>query len=120
VPHTLIHGDFHPWNVLDSTIIDWSDAAVGNPLHDVNHYLLNVEDEQRYELLAVYSSVWGDDVAEAADACEPETYEFIAQSYAWITAALAPDDRWWFAREEERWLARASDVRAGKRPSRDT
>ena len=120
LPHTLIHGDFHPWNVLGSTIIDWSDAAVGNPLHDVNHYLLNVEEEQRYELLAAYSAAWGDDVAPAADACEAETYEFIAQSYAWITAALAPDDRWWFAGEEARWLARASDVRAGRRPSRDT
>jgi hypothetical protein len=120
LPHTLIHGDFHPWNVLGSTIIDWSDAAVANPLHDVNHYLLNVEDEQRYELLAIYSAAWGDDVAAAADACEAETYAWIAQSYAQITAALAPDDRWWFAGEESRWLARATDVRAGRRPSRDT
>lgn len=45
VPHTLIHGDFHPWNVLGTTIVDWSDAAVASPLHDVNHYLLNVPDE---------------------------------------------------------------------------
>jgi len=120
LPHTLVHGDFHPWNVLGATIVDWSDAAVSNPLHDVNHYLLNVADEQRYELLAAYSAAWGAAVAAAADACEAETYEWIAQSYAQITAALAPDDRWWFAGEEVRWLARASDVRAGRRPSRDT
>jgi Phosphotransferase enzyme family len=120
LPHTLIHGDFHPWNVLGPTIIDWSDAAVANPLHDVNHYLLNVGDEQRYDLLATYSAAWGDDVAAAADACEAETYEWIAQSYARITAALAADDRWWFADEESRWLARASDVRAGRRPNRGT
>jgi hypothetical protein len=120
LPHTLIHGDFHPWNVLGSTIVDWSDAAVANPLHDLNHYLLNVDDELRPELLAAYSAAWGGDVAAAADACEAETYEWIAQSYAQITAALAPDDRWWFANEEARWLARATDVRAGRRPSRDT
>jgi len=120
LPHTLIHGDFHPWNVLGTTIIDWSDAAVSNPLHDLNHYLLNVDDERRSELIAVYSDAYGTDVTAAADACEAETYEFIAQSYAWITAALAPDDRWWFAGEEARWLARASDVRAGRRPNRDT
>jgi hypothetical protein len=120
LPHTLVHGDFHPWNVLGATIIDWSDAAVANPLHDVNHYLLNVSDERRYELLASYSAAWGGDVAAAADACEAETYDWIAQSYAQITAALAPDDRWWFAGEEARWQTRASDVRAGRRPSRDT
>jgi Phosphotransferase enzyme family len=120
LPHTLIHGDFHPWNILGSTIIDWSDAAVANPLHDLNHYLFNVADDQRDELLEAYSEAYGVDVRDAANACEAETYEWIAQSYAQITAALAPDDRWWFAGEEARWLGWASDVRAGRRPNRDT
>jgi hypothetical protein len=120
LPHTLIHGDFHPWNVLGSTIIDWSDAAVANPLHDVNHYLFNVADDQRDALLDAYSDTYGTDVRGAANACEAETYEWIAESYAQITAALAPDDRWWFAGEEARWLGWASDVRAGRRPTRDT
>jgi len=120
LPHTLVHGDFHPGNVLGSTIIDWSDAAIANPLHDVNHYLLNVGDERRDELLAAYGDAYGADVRAAANACEAETYEYIAQSYAGITAALADDDKWWFANEEERWLGRASDVRAGRRPSRGT
>jgi len=120
LPPTLIHGDFHPGNVVGGTIIDWSDAAVANPLHDVNHYLLHVEEELRGSLIETYAESWpGVDVRAQADACEPETYEYIAQSYAQITAALAPDDRWWFADEEERWLRRASDVRAGRRPSRD-
>jgi len=120
LPHTLIHGDYHPWNVIGSTIIDWSDAAIANPLHDVNHYLLNVADEQRDELLAAYGAVYGVDVRAAANACEAETYEYIAQSYAGITAALADDDKWWFANDEARWLGWASDVRAGRRPSRGT
>jgi Ser/Thr protein kinase RdoA (MazF antagonist) len=122
LPHTLIHGDYHAGNVLGSTIIDWSDAAVANPLHDVNHYLLfNVEDEQhRDALLAAYGDAYGADVRAAANACEAETYEYIAQSYAGITAALADDDKWWFAKEEARWLGWASDVRAGRRPSRGT
>jgi hypothetical protein len=120
LPHTLVHGDFHPGNVLGSTIIDWSDAAIANPLHDVNHYLLNVGDERRDELLAAYGDAYGADVRAAADASEAETYEYIAQSYAGITAALADDDKWWFANEEARWLGRASDVRAGRRPSRGT
>jgi aminoglycoside phosphotransferase (APT) family kinase protein len=120
LPPTLIHGDFHPGNVLGSTIIDWSDAAVANPLHDVNHYLLNVDDEAREPLLLAYGEAYGADVRQAADSCEAESYEYIAQSYVGITATLPEDEKWWFAGEESRWLRRASDVRAGKRPSRDT
>ena len=120
LPHTLIHGDFHPGNVLGTTIIDWSDAAVANPLHDVNNYLFCVSEDLRGALLEAYAEEWPeyDIVAEAA-ACEAETYDYVAASYAGITAALAEDDRWWFAGEEERWLARANDVRAGRRPKRD-
>jgi hypothetical protein len=120
VPHTLVHGDFHQWNVIGSTIIDWSDAAVANPLLDLNYYLLNLDDTQRAPLLETYSETYGEDVAAFTDACEAEAYEYVARSYAGITAACAPDDRWWFADEEERWLRRARDVRAGRRPSRDT
>ena len=120
LPPTLIHGDFHPGNVLGSTIIDWSDAAVANPLHDVNHYLLNVDDESREPLLLAYGEAYGADVRRAADSCEAESYEYIARSYVGITATLPDDEKWWFAGEESRWLGRARDVRAGKRPSRDT
>jgi hypothetical protein len=118
LPHTLIHGDFHAGNVGWETIIDWSDAAVANPLHDVNHYLLFRDPEDREPLLATYAEAWpGHDVAAEAAACEAETYEYIAQSYAGISAALAPEDRWWFAGDDAQWLERASDVRAGRRPS---
>jgi len=120
LPHTLIHGDFHPGNVLGTTIIDWSDAAVANPLHDVNYYLLNIDESLRGEMLDAYAEAWPEhDIHAEADACEAETYEYIAESYAGITAACAEDDRWWFAGEEARWLARAGDVRAGRRPRRD-
>lgn len=121
LPHTLIHGDFHAGNVLGATIIDWSDAAIANPLHDVNHYLLNRDESLGGTLLDAYAEAWPEyDIHAEASACEAETYEYIAASYAGITDALAEDDRWWFAGEEERWLARAGEVRAGRRPSRDT
>lgn len=58
----------------------------------------------------------GIDVAAAAAACEAESYAYVAESYAAITAALAPDDRWWFEHEEARWRAFADAVRAGMRP----
>ena len=113
LPHTLIHGDFHPWNVLGTTIIDWSDAAIANPLHDLNHYLINIDESLRAPMLDAYAEAWPEyDIHAEAAACEAESYEYDAASYAGITAALAEDDRWLFAGEEEKWLARASDVRA--------
>lgn len=118
VPATLVHGDFHAGNVLGSTIIDWSDAAVANPLYDVNHYLLWVDDEQREPLIVAYGDAYGADVRAAVVACEAEAYEYIAQSYAAITTALPDDEKWWFADEEGKWLRWANDVRAGRRPSR--
>jgi hypothetical protein len=121
LPHTLVHGDFHPGNILGGTIIDWSDSAVANPLHDVNHYAMNVDASLRDELIATYAEAWpGHDVAAAAARCEAESYEYVAESYRAITDALADDDRWWFEATEPDWLRRASDVRAGRRPSRDT
>lgn len=108
---TLVHGDFHPGNVLGATIIDWSDAAVANPLVDVNYFAFMVGDDRRDEVLDAYGT---------PDAYEAESFEYIAQSYTGIRAACAPDDRWWFDGEPERWLRRAADVRAGRRPTPDT
>lgn len=120
LPHTLIHGDFHPGNVVGGTIIDWSDAAIANPLFDVNYYALMAGDDLRAALVAAYAEAWPEhDVVAAVDDCESEAYEYVAESYRGIIAACAPDDRWWFDGEVERWLARASDVRAGRRPSLD-
>jgi len=39
IPPTLIHGDFHPGNVIAgddrNVIIDWTDACISNPLMDL-------------------------------------------------------------------------------------
>ncbi len=53
-PTTLVHGDFHPGNVAlvdgRAVIIDWSDAAIGNPVVDLVTWLAwsrDHPDEQR-------------------------------------------------------------------------
>ncbi len=53
-PATIVHGDFHPGNVAlagdEAVIIDWSDAAIGNPAIDLVTWLSwsrNEPDEQR-------------------------------------------------------------------------
>ncbi|HET8528351.1 MAG TPA: hypothetical protein VFL60_05525 [Gaiellaceae bacterium] len=95
------HGDT-AGNVLGSTVLDRSDAAVANPLHDLNHYLLDRDPGQREELLATDAAARPEhDVTAEAAACEAETYESVAGV-------------------EARRLGSATDVRAGRRPSPDT
>lgn len=36
VPHTLVHGDFHAYNVISpGVILDWNEASISHPLLDV-------------------------------------------------------------------------------------
>lgn len=40
LPPSLVHGDFHPMNVIaPSTIIDWSDALITHPFVDLERFL---------------------------------------------------------------------------------
>ena len=45
---TLVHGDFHPWNVAfgpaNTRVFDWTDAAVSHPFVDLATYVFRTED----------------------------------------------------------------------------
>jgi hypothetical protein len=128
LPATLVHGDLNPGNAFvvgeRAVIFDWSDACVADPMIDVHTLLFWIQDDAvRAGLVDVYGDARGvarAEMREAFAASEVNAYLHHAESYRAITAALAPEDRWWFEGEEERWLRRASDVRAGRHPSRDT
>jgi aminoglycoside phosphotransferase (APT) family kinase protein len=93
LPATLVHGDFHPWNVVVGpnglVLADWSDASLTHPLFD----------------LVTFG--WHDDLPPllAAYGVEAETFARVerlacihhAISYERILAALEPSDRWVFA-----------------------
>jgi hypothetical protein len=93
LPDTLVHGDFHPWNVVVGPsglrLADWSDACLTNPLFDLVTFGW---DEDRAPLLAAYG-------------VSPETFACVerlacihhAISYERILDALEPTDRWVFA-----------------------
>lgn len=92
LPDTLVHGDFHPWNVVvgpDGLVLsDWSDASLTHPLFD----------------LVTFG--WHDDLPPLLGAygVAPETFARVerlacihhAISYERILAALEPSDRWVF------------------------
>jgi hypothetical protein len=130
LPDTLVHGDFHPGNAMfDGTraaIFDWSDACVAHPLFDLHLFLFWTEDEDaRSFLVDAYAEPWAgmvsaDELRAALPHAAPLSCLHQAESYHAIHAACAPDDRWWFAGEEERWRERASAARAGTQTSPGT
>jgi hypothetical protein len=62
LPHTLVHGDFHPGNWRsDGThhaIIDWADSFAGNPAADVLRLTGWVPQDQREPILAAWVQTW--------------------------------------------------------------
>jgi hypothetical protein len=62
---TLVHGDFHPWNVVLGSagvrIFDWTDAAISHPFVDLATYLPRTTDlSVRRHLLETYLEAWKD------------------------------------------------------------
>ena len=104
LPTTLVHGDFHPDNVVihrgTVVILDWSDAAVSNPLIDAATWLWWSRDnaEQRDRAWATFTRAWADQVSTALLDAHRPLIEAVAAayhtvSYAEILAALEPDRR---------------------------
>jgi hypothetical protein len=128
LPETLVHGDLNPGNFLledgHAVIFDWSDACVADPMFDVALLLFGIEDAAaRAVLLDAYAdarSLPRPELRATFAASEANAYLHQAESYRAICDALASDDRWWFEDEEELWRGWASDVLAGRRPSRGT
>ena len=60
---TLVHGDFHPWNVAFGPgvrcVFDWTDAAVSHPFVDLATYVLRTDDSAvRRRLIDAYVESW--------------------------------------------------------------
>ena len=61
---SLVHGDFHPWNVTSgpeggTRVFDWTDAAVSHPFVDLATYVFRTEDAAvRRQLVAAYLAAW--------------------------------------------------------------
>lgn len=85
-PPTLVHGDFHPENVLRTddgpVIIDWSDAAVAHPLVDMTTWSswLSDDPERGERAWRRFFEAW-------ADVCPIERVEARRAELAGVTAA---------------------------------
>lgn len=102
-PPTIVHGDFHPWNVQASgdrlTIIDWSDGFFGHPFLDLVTYLGRTREvPARRVMLARYLDGWSAHarravLEDAAMLALPLGAMHQVESYRRILESLGPDDR---------------------------
>jgi hypothetical protein len=104
VPDTLVHGDFHPNNVIVSSgqhvIIDWSDGAVSHPLLDVAAWAswLRGQPDEIAVLWESFYAAWADAPWLQPMRALQSTFDGVAAayhfvSYVGIVAALDPHRR---------------------------
>lgn len=64
LPYTLVHGDFHPGNWRSDgvrhTILDWADAYVGHPAHDLFRLSDWLPDDQSAVAEQAWAEAWRD------------------------------------------------------------
>lgn len=120
LPDTLVHGDLHPENIVVTpddqyVVVDWSDAALGNPFVDLATYLTRTKDgDLRVRLLDAYVDAWDG----VLDRTRLETAGAMAmtvgclyqvQTYQALDAALDEPDRAIFTGSDAGWAKRALD-----------
>jgi hypothetical protein len=121
LPNTLVHGDLHPGNIVVTPddryiVVDWSDAALGNPFVDLATYLIRTKNrELRSRLLDAYVATWDGFV----DGVRLETAAALAmtvgclyqvQTYQALDAALDEPDRAIFEGSAAGWAKRAVEA----------
>ena len=114
---TLVHGDFHPWNVTDEPdgprVFDWTDAAISHPFTDLAVYATRPDDPAvRRAMRDAYLGRWSDQLdpaalAEAGDLAIVVGTLYQVDSYIRIVETLDPDDLWDLASATGSW-ARAA------------
>jgi hypothetical protein len=114
---TVVHGDFHPWNVTDEPagprVFDWTDAAIGHPFTDLAVYATRAKDAtDRRGMRDAYLARWSDQLdpaalAEAGDLAIVVGTLYQVDSYLRIVETLDPDDVWDLAPAVGSW-ARAA------------
>jgi hypothetical protein len=114
---SLVHGDFHPWNVVagqDGTrIFDWTDAAVAHPFLDLVTYIMRTDDlALRSHLLYRYLGLWSnhlsaDDLNAAGQLALVVGALHQAHTYSQLIPTVMPADLGQLRDGDAHWLRRA-------------
>jgi hypothetical protein len=117
VPETLVHGDFHPGNVMGDderlVLLDWGDSGVGSPLLDQAAFVQRLDDADRAVVIDRWAARW----REAVPGCEPERAAALlkpvgalqhAAVYLMFLDNIEPSERVYHAADPAAWLMRAA------------
>jgi hypothetical protein len=114
LPDTLVHGDFHPWNVSvrdgEARLFDWSDGAVSHPFVDLTCFLRRAEDPgARRRMADAYLAVWaaGYGMTRVEQALEHALVVgalYQVATYLALVPAMDLRDQWQFEGGPWRWL----------------
>ena len=120
VPDTLVHGDLHPGNIVVSPtgpiVVDWSDAAVGNPFIDLATFLVRTKDRDlRRRLVDAYVDGWDGVLPRSRLEAAGELAMTVGSLYQVATyqallPALDEPDRAMFTGGDTGWLKRTLDA----------
>jgi aminoglycoside/choline kinase family phosphotransferase len=119
IPETLVHGDFHPWNVVRTpdglVVFDWSDGAVGHPFVDLATTLIRTPDLAiRRAIADRYLEAWPElpaaERGPATDLALVVGSLYQVQSYLGIFATLDPFESLDLIGADEQWVGRSLDA----------
>jgi hypothetical protein len=117
VPETLVHGDFHPGNVIGDgdrlVLIDWGDSGVGHPLLDHAAFVERLDPTDRARVDEHWSARWraavpGCDPDRARDLLAPVAALQRAAVYQMFLDNIEPSERVFHAADPADWLARTA------------
>jgi hypothetical protein len=119
VPDSLVHGDFHPGNVIRDgdrlVLIDWGDSGVGHPLLDEAAFVERLPPANLAAVVDHWSARWrkavpGCDPDHARDLLEPVAALQRAGMYQMFLDNIEPSERVYHAGDPAPLLSRAAAV----------
>jgi len=119
VPETLVHGDFHPGNVIRDehrmVLIDWGDSGVGHPLLDHAAFVERLSPADLTTVVDHWSALWrqtvpGCDPDRARELLAPVAALQRAAMYQMFLDNIEPSERVYHAADPAEWLARAATI----------
>ena len=119
MPDTLVHGDFHPGNLVGGcdgaplVLLDWGDCGVGHPLLDQAAFTARLATDDRAAVTAAWAELW----RAAVPGCEPERAAALlapiaalrqAGVYRMFLDGIEPDEYVYHLNDPARWLVEAA------------
>ena len=117
LPTVLVHGDFHPGNVVADgsryVVLDWGDSFVGHPGFDILRLSDGLADCDGEALLRAWVARWraavpGSNPERALDLLRPLAALRNASVYAGFLERIEPSEHPFHAADVPYWLAEAA------------